>query len=217
MLCLKCGNEMNENEQICEKCGYNKNTNANTDNPFGVKNQGIYNPNAVNKEEAQEKLDHQKQFHELVEIYIGPMYYNFKKGAFSWCAFFLGSLYIAYRKMISISIIVCLINMALLFMFKDNFYVYTATTLVFNFFVGISFKKIYFDDSMEKVGKIKQENPDKGINQLAQIAKEKGGTNILYPIILILTISIVLAILNLTIGFEIPQVKLPFKISNIDF
>jgi len=106
MICLKCGNEIKDDEQICSKCGYNKNTVQNTDNPFGVKNQGIYNPNAVDKEKAKEIQDHQKQFNDLVEIYIGNMYYNFKKGSFSWCAFFLGSLYIAYRKMISVSIIV---------------------------------------------------------------------------------------------------------------
>ena len=212
MLCLKCGNEISDNEQICSKCGYNKNTNSNTDNPFGVKSQGIYNPNAVDKEKAQEKLDHEKQFHELVEIYIGPMYYNFKKGAFSWCTFFLGPLYIAYRKMIGISIIVWIINIALLFMFKNSFYIYIAVSLIFDIFLGISFKKIYFDDSMEKVGKIKQQNPDKGYNQLTEIVKQKGGTNILYPILFVLIIVIVIAILNLTIGFKIPEVKLPFRI-----
>ena len=106
MICLKCGNEIKENEQICEKCGYNKNTVNNNDNPYGITNRGVYNPNAVDKEKAKETLDHQKQFQELVEIYIGPKYYNFKKGKFSWCAFFLGPLYILYRKMIGVGLIV---------------------------------------------------------------------------------------------------------------
>ena len=110
MLCLKCGNEIKDNEQICSKCGYNKNTISNTDNPFGIKNQGIYNPNAVNKEEAKEKLDHQQQFHQLVEIYIGPLYNNFKKGSFSWCAFFLGPVYFIYRKLYSVGITIFILE-----------------------------------------------------------------------------------------------------------
>ena len=200
---------MNDNEQVCSKCGYNKNTVSNTDNPFGVRNQGIYNPNAVNKEEAQEKLDHQQQFHELAEIYMGPMYYNFKKGSFSWCAFFLGAAYIAYRKMISVAVIVYIINMILMIVFKNNFLIYTGVSLLFNLFLGLSFKKIYFDDSMEKVGKIKKQNPDLGFNQLTEIVKQKGGTNILYPVLLILIAAIILSILYITIGFKLPEIKMP--------
>jgi len=216
MLCLKCGNEIKDNEQICRNCGYNKNTIQSEDNPFGVKNQGIYNPNAVNKEEAEERLEHEKQFNELAEIYMGRMYYNFKKGSFSWCAFFLGALYIAYRKMLGVSILVTIINIALLFFFHWNFYAYTAASLVLCFFLGLSFKKIYYEDSMEKVGEIKKSNPDKGYNQLAQIVKVKGGVNPLYPVILILGLTAIYIVLNYTTGFELPQVKLPFSIPKIN-
>ena len=208
MICLKCGNEIKDNEQICSKCGYNKNTVSNTDNPYGIKNQGIYNPNAVDKERAQEVLDHQKQFNNLVEIFIGAKYYNFKKGSFSWCAFFLGAIYIAYRKMISVSIIVYIINMIIMLIFKNNSLIYIGVSLLFNIFLGLNFKKIYYEDSMEKVGKIKQQNKDLGYNQLTEIAKQKGGTNILYPIILVLAASIISAILYMAIGIT-PQVKTP--------
>ena len=216
MICLKCGNEIKDNEQICSKCGYNKNTVQNTDNPFGVKNQGIYNPNAVDKEVAQERLDHEKEFNELAEIYMGPMYYNFKKGSFSWCAFFLGSLYIAYRKMIAVSILVYILNIAILFMFKNSFILYAIISLIFNLFLGLSFKKIYYNDSMEKVGQIKKTNPDKGFNQLTEIVKIKGGTNILYPIILVLLTTVIVTVLYLVFGFEMPQVKLPFRVPNFN-
>lgn len=204
MICLKCGNEIKENEQICSNCGYNKNTISNTDNPFGVKNQGIYNPNAVDKDKAQERLDHQKQFNDLVEIYIGPMYYNFKKGSFSWCAFFLGPLYIAYRKIYSVSIIVYLIKILIIFMFKNNWIIQLVVSLIFSLFLGLSFKKIYYEDSMEKVGKIKQNNPDKGYNQLTEIVKAKGGTNILYSILFLIGISILLILVMITFNISFP-------------
>ncbi len=215
MICLKCGNEMKENEQVCSKCGYNKNTVSNTDNPFGIKNQGIYNPNGVNKEEAEERLEHEKEFYELAEIYMGRMYYNFKKGSFSWCAFLLSYLYIAYRKMLAVSILVYILNIAIIFVFKNSFILYVAVSLIFNLFLGLSFKKIYYDDSMEKVGQIKKANPDKGFNQLTEIVRVKGGTSIIYPIIFVLVTAALLTILYFVFGFEIPNVKLPFAIPKI--
>ena len=212
MLCLKCGNEMKENEQICSNCGYNKNTIQNTDNPFGVKNQGIYNPNGVNKEEAEERLEHEKEFYELAEIYMGKMYENFKKGSFSWCAFFLGPLYIAYRKMIAVSILVYIINLVILFVFKNSFILYILVSIIFNLFLGLSFKKIYYEDSMEKIGQIKKSNPNKGYNQLTEIAQAKGRTNILYPVIFILITVAILITLYYVFGFRMPEIKLPFPI-----
>ena len=201
MLCLKCGNEIKDNEQICSKCGYNKNTIQSTDNPFGVKNQGIYNPNAVDKEEAQERLDHEKEFHQLVEIYIGPMYYNFKKGTFSWCAFFLGPIYFAYRKLYAVGILIYLINVALSKFAKYvrmNSLIYFAIALMFQIFLGMTFKKFYFNECMERVGKIKQQNPDKGFNQLTEIVKAKGGTNLLIALLFIIPIILLIILAILT-------------------
>ncbi len=189
MLCLKCGNEIKDNEQICSKCGYNKNTISNTDNPFGIKNQGIYNPNAVNKEEAKEKLDHQQQFHQLVEIYIGPLYNNFKKGSFSWCAFFLGPVYFIYRKLYSVGITIFILEWLIQGFAKlvnMRLYIYAIILIIIQIFLGTTFKKFYYNESMERIGKLKQENQDKGYNQLAEIAKQIGGTNPLYTIIAII-------------------------------
>ena len=205
MICLKCGNEMKDNEQICSKCGYNKNSIQNEDNPFGIKNQGIYNPNAVDKETASEKLEKEKQFNNLVELYIGSQYYNFKKGSFSWCAFFLGPIYIAYRKMIGVSIIVYIINILILFIFGSKWILYIPISLLFNLFLGLNFKKIYYDDCIEKVGKIKQENPEKGYNQLAEIVQIKGKTNILHAILTMLVLSTILTIIMLIFNINFPE------------
>lgn len=203
MLCLKCGNEIKDNEQICSKCGYNKNTISNTDNPFGIKNQGIYNPNAVNKEEAKEKLDHQQQFHQLVEIYIGPLYNNFKKGSFSWCAFFLGPVYFIYRKLYSVGITIFILEWLIQGFAKlvnMRLYIYAIILIIIQIFLGTTFKKFYYNESMERIGKLKQENQDKGYNQLTEIAKQIGGTNPLYTIIAIIPL-ILLTVTFLLIFF----------------
>ncbi len=203
MLCLKCGNEIKDNEQICSKCGYNKNTISNTDNPFGVKNQGIYNPNAVDKEKAQEKLDREKQFDQLVEIYIGNLYYNFKKGSFSWCAFLLGHIYFIYRKLYAVGILVYILNLLIYFFASAthmNLYLYGIIALIVQIFLGVTFKRFYFNECVERVAKIKQENTDKGFNQLTEIVRLKGGTNPTAVIIVLLP-ALVLIILFLLIFF----------------
>lgn len=214
MICLKCGNELKDNEQICGVCGYNKNTIENNDNPFGIKNQGIYNQNPVDKEKAQEILDHQKQFQQLTEIYIGSMYYNFKKGSFSWCAFFLGAIYTLYRKMIGISIILICLNIATIYIFQNNLILFWIVQFIICLFLGLNFKKIYFNDCIEKTAKIKKNNPDKGYNQLTEIVKVKGGVNILYPILAMIIIAAITLILYETTGYQIPQpqFRIPIKV-----
>ena len=203
MICLKCGNEIKDNEQICSNCGWNKNGSANNDNKFATNNIGERNTNPVDKEEVAERLAHQKQFQELTEIYIGSMYYNFKKGSFSWWAFFLGPLYIAYRKMISVSIVVYIINILITVFFSKNLLLQGLVLLVFNLFLGLSFKKIYYEDCVEKVGKIKQNNPDKGFNELVEIAKAKGGVSFLYPILIFISMAIISTIIMIIFAIQI--------------
>ena len=206
MYCLKCGNEIKDNEQLCSNCGWNKNSGSiNNDNKFATTNIGVLNNSStISKEESDERLIHQRQFQELVEIYIGSMYYNFKKGSFSWCAFFLGPFYIAYRKMLGVSLVVYGINMLISVIFAKSILLRTVVALIFDLFLGISFKKIYFENSVETVAKLKQNNPEKGINELAQIAKVKGGTSVLYPILMVilggLIFSILVMIFNISIN-----------------
>ena len=225
MKCLKCGNEMKDEEIVCSNCGYNKNTVVENDNQFATINMGVYNQNPVNQEEVDRKLENQKEFDELVEIYIGSMYYNFRKGKFSWCAFFLGPLYFLYRKLYAVGILLfgVLIGITEFFNFTtqgrfDNvqdlktllslkgfstyLIIYSAVMFIIYLFLGLTFKKFYFNEVVERIGKIKQENPDLGFNQLTQLVKEKGGTNILAPIIALLTPIIIFLIAVIMFGFS---------------
>lgn len=206
MLCLKCGNEIKDNEQICSHCGYNKDTISKTDNPFGVRNQGIYNANPVDKEAVEERLEHQKQFQELVEIYIGPKSYNFQKGSFSWCAFFLGPIYFMYRKLYGVGIIVYIIN-AIIQGFANltnmNIYINLGITLVVQLFLGITFKKFYYNECIERIAIIKKKNPDLGFNQLTELVKRKGGVNILFAILAAIPIVLVLTIVLIAVAIPL--------------
>ena len=106
MRCLKCGNELKDNEIMCSNCGYNRNNTPTKDNQFATRNIGVYNQNPVDQQEVDRKLQNQKEFDELVQIYMGDKYYNFRKGSFSFCAFFFGPLYFLYRKLYAVAIII---------------------------------------------------------------------------------------------------------------
>lgn len=194
MICLKCGNEISDNEQICKNCGYNKNNLTNEDNAYATVNRGIYNTNPVDPDKAGFIQLEQKHFDEMLQMYIGPKYYNFKKGSFSWCAFFFGPIYFLYRKLYLTGITVHIINV-LLFIFSSiinlNFVTYSVLQLIFSLFQGIIFKKYYFHESIEQVAKIRYNNKNKGINELCDIAKSKGGTNGTIIGIIICTISLI--------------------------
>ncbi len=223
MRCLKCGNELKDNEIMCSNCGYNRNNTPQKDNQFATRNIGVYNQNPVNQQEVDRKLQNQKEFDELVEIYIGSMYYNFRKGSFSWCAFFFGPFYFLYRKLYAVAIIIFIMlggvstfftittqgrfdnirdikNLLALKGFSTYIIIYSLILLVFYIFLGLTFKKFYFNEIVERVGKIKQDNPDLGFNQLTQLVKQKGGTNILAPILAILLPTIILMILLIIFG-----------------
>lgn len=204
MMCLKCGNEIKDNEQICSKCGYNKNSIPNNDNKFATNNIGVLNTNPIDKEEAEQRLIHQKQFDELVEIYIGSMYYNFKRGSFSWCAFFFGPLYFLYRKLYMVGIIIMIINMIISAIFRANYWLLLGIQFIFALFQGITFKKFYFDECVERVAKIKQKNEDKGFNQLTEIARLKGGVN---KIVILIIVLFYIAILVLAFMLLYPIIQ----------
>ena len=223
MRCLKCGNELKDNEIMCSNCGYNRNNTPEQDNQFATRNIGVYNQNPVNQEEVDRKLENQKEFDELVQIYIGDKYYNFRKGSFSWCAFFFGPLYYLYRKLYAVAILIFLMIGGINVFFKfttqgrfDNItkikdllslkgydtymLIYLVTFFIFYLFLVLTFKKFYFNEVIERIGKIKKNNPKLGFNQLTQLVKEKGGTNILAPILAIV-IPIVLALIIMIMGF----------------
>lgn len=216
MICLKCGNEIKDNEQICSKCGYNKNNINNIDNAYATVNRGIYNPNAVDKNEANKVLEEQKQFDELLQIYIGNKYYNFKKGKFSFCAFLLGPIYFIYRKLYAVGIVTMIITIILNFIFLknanisyiyDNYQnpeilnlliskntnisiVYYIVSLALCIFYGTLFKKFYFNECIERIAKLKHDNKNMGFNELCEIVRKKGGVNKTFAIIFISLLSL---------------------------
>lgn len=219
MKCLKCGNELKDNEIMCSNCGYNRYAAEQNDNQFATVNLGVYNQNPVNQQEVDRRLQNQKEFDELVEIYIGPMYYNFRKGGFSIWAFLLGPIYFLYRKLYAVAGILYVMSLGISSFFtyttqgrfnnlnvqnikslvtikglKTYIIIYLLVFLIFRMLLGLTFKKFYFNEIVERIGKIKQDNPDLGFNQLAQLVKQKGGTNIILPLLFII-IPIILIVI----------------------
>ena len=143
----------------------------------------------------------------LLMAYIGKNSDKILKGEFSFGAFFLGNLYLLYRKMYTLFAIVLVAVIIAVFL------PLTITSLVgfgIAIFLGIKFNELYVKHAKKEVSNIRMSNPHLDFNQLSFLCAKKGGTNIVLPIILAVIgfIFIVLVIVGLFILFSFGQYKL---------
>lgn len=129
----------------------NVNQNLMVDNNNQVNNQSINNDINSNVDE------------ELVRAYVGEKYDKIKNSSFSLPTFFLGSLYLFYRKMYLYGWLMMLLG-----------------PLAFIGFIilAIKFKDVYLKDVSKKVNKIKLKNSNLSNEELKNICSKKGGTSI---------------------------------------
>ena len=77
MYCPNCGKEMNDNDKFCGNCGNNI--------------AGGVNP-------SQNTSNNSFEEEELLKAYVGNNYESIANGGFNIAAFFLGGIYLLYRK-----------------------------------------------------------------------------------------------------------------------
>ncbi len=137
-----------------------------------VQQQVVYNQNMNMSDEI------------LVDAYIGKNADKLKNGGFSANVFFLGILYVLYRKMWTLGILWFVANM-IVSMFLPTFsYI---ITLIANITISIKFKNMYLQHVREKVATIKAENQGLPQEQLMLICSKKGGTT-LWPVIVYIVV-----------------------------
>lgn len=182
--CPNCKALNTEGSQVCGACGMQLTNNQN------------------NEQETQKNIDV-----ELIHSYIGKNSDALLKGGFSWCTFFLGMMYIWYRKMYKVLIawvIVLVIANAVfgaLKLYPIAAIIQFATYIV----IAIKFKDLYIKHVTEQVAQIKASNPGKTKEELVEICMKKGGTTII-PVILFIIFDIVLIPLALVL-MAIPSVN----------
>lgn len=119
---------------------------------------------------------------DYIEYYVGNKYDEISKKGFNIFAFLLPKLYSLYRKeykmfflQLIITIIPALIS-SILFIIVD---------IIIRIFLGIKFNKIYLKNAELKIQKIKESNKEKTDEKIVKICKEKGGTELFYPLMII--------------------------------
>ena len=134
----------------------------------------------------------------LLEIFIGKNVSKITKAGISWPSFFLGPVYLLYRKMYLYGIAVWVI-LAISSMFLPSFVsiIYFAIGAA----IGIKFNAYYMKHAQEQIAKIKRENSSISHEQLVLMCSKKGGTSIiatLLPGVLFFAIIVIMVILQLS-------------------
>ena len=129
----------------------------------------------------------------LIIAYIGNNYNKIISKKFSFTAFFLSWMYTLYRKMYIPSIIGMIIIIISGFLPST---VYYGLIFVFAIVLGVNFNKWYIVYLKKQIEKIKINNQNVSENELINICRQKGGTNIWMSIIIYIIFVIVSNTLN---------------------
>ena len=204
--CPNCGEKVNQVEFFCRTCGSKLNfnvqntsalnnqsnnfqnmNNMNNQNINGIQNNNLQNMNNQNFNNTINDDDY------LIDSYIGKNADKLKDGKFCVNTFLFGFVYALYRKMWLLGFS-WLAAAYILNIFLSSFSSFIM--IVFGIVISIEFKKLYLKNVREQVNKIKENNKDKSLQELANICRKKGGTTVVPVIIFVVFYVIIIALLT---------------------
>lgn len=169
----------------------------------GISNKGIYFPEGKDVDAA--KLEEEKkEMSYLLKTLIGKKQKVFLERRFNICAFLFSGFYFAYRKLLSVAFIICILNFAIIFSFCYNPLILFVVNIILGIILGFVFNSIYIEDSIDKIKKYKEKNQNKAFNELSDIISNTSPTSFLNIII-----TIVFYVLIMFIGFMAIKNLLP--------
>ena len=189
MKCIKCNREYPDDRPVCPYCQtqnenivYNNVQNNNMSPQIGqIINNDIY-----------------------VNEFIGPNVDSYKSGGISFAYLFFGEYYLLYRKMYVLFFIKLLLTTLILwglisFRIDSNYQgmiicliSYALIQLGPIFFI----KSYYLSYVSSSVKNIIEQNMGNSENEILQICKRQGGTNIVLPIIVLIVVSFIFTVRN---------------------
>lgn len=116
---------------------------------------------------------------ELLKLYIGRNYDKITSKVFNVWAFLLNIIYLLYRKMYLLSLVVGLLF--LLVCFINNIVVYFIYILLVGFFTN----NLYVSFAKKNINRIKLKYKDRTIDDVKRKCKNVGGTNIVFGLLAI--------------------------------
>jgi len=197
MNCPNCGFKVNENENFCRSCGtrvrQTSQNDSTVENNINKPNTGYdYHSQFQNVNNVQDINNPGNNYYaELIDAYIGKNADKIKSGKFSWPSFFFGVLYVLYRKMWLLWLIIVAISaVASLIIPLPALIEYIISGII----IGLIFNKVYVNKVRKKVEKIVRENPGKTKEELKAICSKKGGTTII-PVLIIVGLFIAITVI----------------------
>lgn len=138
----------------------------------------------------------------LLINYIGKNNKKFFNNKFSFTTFFFGGLYLIYRKMYVLGILIYFIETFITQFFFNNEILSTIITiliLIERIFLGFVINKKYLDIAYNNCMKIQEKNFIRPDEEIVSSCKENGGTNLFLVIVLAIMILLTTYSLNNTL------------------
>ena len=136
---------------------------------------------------------------ELLKAYVGKNYDKITKKKFNFSAFFFGSLYLCYRKMLLFGLLLFIITII-----ATNF-ISPIISLLLMFIMGLATNQFYINYANKKIKQIKDKHPDSSREELISLCTSKGGTSfprLIVGLIIQLIVAIIVALILSIIGLS---------------
>lgn len=130
----------------------------------------------------------------LVSSYVGKKYEKLKNKHFSFLSLFFGWEYLAYRKFYSLLLIYIIPTTILTLVLGTKEYL--IVEFIINIILALVFNKLYLNDAVKKVNKIKDSNPNANELELINKCSKKGGGSFIPPAVVLVIRWIILTIIK---------------------
>lgn len=130
---------------------------------------------------------------ELLKSFIGNNYEKITSRPFNFAGFFFTFFYMFYRKMFLYGLILFIIELITV-----HEIIGFIIAMIINLLIGLFINKLYIHYANKKIKKIKEQNPQKTIDEVKQVCTIKGGTSVgqlILGIFIVGAITFILAIL----------------------
>ena len=237
MYCFRCGTKVDDKVEYCPHCGANIKEELSRYNYSP--NENDYIKPTINLEQShEEQFTYSKNYSNIkntkintnkievnkdsdyVKAYIGNNYEKIKNLIFSLPCFFLGPLYLFYRKLYSVSFI----WLIFLIIFISSPILYFISAII----MATSFKSIYFSHITKKITTIEKTYQGLDYETIKDKCQKIGGTSLIIPtiiisiILMIIIVSIIVIVDNINNKFNTTRVNIlkenkNYSINNLSY
>lgn len=160
MKCPKCQTEMDEEQRICGKCGWERHHFPGGVNTLDEKKVPVLSTqkNTFMQNQMSSQIPISNSQRDLLDVFIGPNSEKIKKGGFNFAAFFFGCFYCCYRKLYLFAILFYLICKVIGTVLELIIPLWLLLPIHFSFslILGFAINKFYVNHANKKIEQIRR-------------------------------------------------------------